>query len=111
MSQNSSLLFVDGRTAPFCSRSRSVTPGTPGTTGSGTAGEQSSGSAGGGSVLGATTSQSGSTAPSASVTPAQSASSGKPPFTGTDEWMIAGAGALMLLGGLALRRRIAGGTR
>ena len=52
MSQNSSLLFVDGRTAPFWSRSRSVTPGTTGTTGSGTAGEQSSGSAGAGSVLG-----------------------------------------------------------
>jgi LPXTG-motif cell wall-anchored protein len=42
------------------------------------------------------------------VTPAQSASSGRLPFTGTDEWLIAAAGALMLLGGLALRRRVAG---
>jgi hypothetical protein len=100
------------------------TTGTTGTTGSstgtsGTAGEETSGSnrAGttgssgseSGSVLGASTSsgQSGSAAANASVTPARSASSGKLPFTGTDEWLIVAAGALMLTGGLVLRRRLA----
>jgi hypothetical protein len=102
------------------------TTGTTGTTGSstgnsGTAGEETSGSNGagttgssgsagseGGSVLGASTSgQSGSAAANAPVTPARSANSGKLPFTGSDEWLIVAAGALMLMGGLVLRRRLA----
>jgi hypothetical protein len=102
------------------------TTGATGTTGSstgnsGTAGEETSGSNGagttgssgsagseGGSVLGASTSgQSGSAAANAPVTPARSANSGKLPFTGTDEWLIVAAGALMLMGGLVLRRRLA----
>jgi LPXTG-motif cell wall-anchored protein len=76
---------------------------------SGTAGEQTTGSTGSESsgVLSTNASgQSGSAAANASVTPARSASSGKLPFTGSEDWLIVAAGALMLLSGLALRRRV-----
>ncbi len=73
--------------------------------GSGSSGSGSSGSAGAPATAATATTPTSPTATSAATTSTNSKHKGTLPFTGFEDWQAAGFGAVLLLGGLGLRRR------